>query len=286
MGVVVALIFGWGVWLIVDGFVFPPKTPKVKEVRQSWLQRQLNEAGMSDIPPRRMVMICLSSALAVGLLGLLLSGQLVLAVLGTIFGLWVPIWFVRARITRRRKEFSEAWPDAVDNLNSAIRAGLSLPESLIALAETGPPALRPSFAVFAQDYQTTGRFADSLSSLKVQLSDPVGDRIVESLRIAREVGGGDIAHVLRTLSVFLREDMRTRAELEARQSWTVSGARLAVAAPWIVLVMMSGSSGGLAAFNSSVGFLVLVSGALVCAFAYYLMMRMGRLPVEPRVLTS
>ena len=60
----------------------------------------------------------------------------------------------------------------------------------------------------------------------------MGDRLVESLRIAREVGGTDLGHLLRTLSGFLREDARTRAELETRQSWTVNAARLAVAAPW------------------------------------------------------
>ena len=38
---------------------------------------------------------------------------------------------------------------------------------------------------------------------------------------------------------FLREDARTRAELETRQSWTVNAARLAVAAPWAVLAMLS-----------------------------------------------
>ena len=46
----------------------------------------------------------------------------------------------------------------------------------------------------------------------------MGDRLVESLRIAREVGGTDLGHLLRTLSGFLREDARTRAELETRQS--------------------------------------------------------------------
>ena len=53
--------------------------------------------------------------------------------------------------------------------------------------------------------------------------------------MAREVGGTDLGRLLRTLSAFLREDARTRAELETRQGWTVNAARLAVAAPWIVL---------------------------------------------------
>lgn len=286
MGVVTALVFGWGVWLVVDGFLYPPREPRIREKPEPWLRTQLNEAGMWDVPVRNVWFAAAACSVVGAILALLLSGQLVLGAIAGFAAAVIPLAFVRGRINRRRREFSEAWPDAVDNLTSAIRAGLSLPEALIALAETGPEALRPSFAVFAQEYQRTGRFADSLTVLKQQLSDPVGDRIVEALRIAREVGGGDIAHMMRTLSAFLREDMRTRAELEARQSWTVSGARLAVAAPWVVLVMMSGSSSGLAAFSSGVGFLVLVTGAIVCAAAYYLMLRLGRLPAEPRVLVA
>ena len=66
---------------------------------------------------------------------------------------------------------------------------------------------------------------------------PVGDRVVEALRVAREVGGGDLGPLLRALSGYSRDDLRTRAELESRQSWTVNAARLAVAAPWVVLLM-------------------------------------------------
>lgn len=286
MGVVISLVFGWGAWLILDGFMHPPREPRPRSSREPWLQRQLNQAGLAEMAQRTIWLASIACAFVGGLLGLIVSGQAVLGLMAAMAASSVPIVTVRSRINRRRREFSEAWPDAVDNLTSAIRAGLSLPEALIALSETGPEALRPSFLVFAQDYQRTGRFIDALETLKRQLSDPVGDRIVESLRIAREVGGGDIAQMMRTLSAFLREDMRTRAELEARQSWTVSGARLAVAAPWVVLLMMSTGSSGLAAFNSGLGFLVLTSGAVVCAVAYYLMLRLGRLPAEQRVLVS
>ena len=69
------------------------------------------------------------------------------------------------------------------------------------------------------------------SELKAQLADPVGDRVVEGLRVAREVGGGELGRLLRNLSGYLRDEARTRSEMESRQAWTVNGARLAVAAP-------------------------------------------------------
>jgi tight adherence protein B len=196
-----------------------------------------------------------------------------------------PLALVRGRVRRRRRELAEVWPEAVDNLASAVRAGLSLPEALSQLGERGPEPLRPAFTVFGRDYLATGRFSSCLDRLKEQLSDPVGDRVVEALRIAREVGGGDLGRMLRSLSRFLRDDARTRSELEARQAWVVNGARLAAASPWVVLLALSLQPDVIGRYRSATGVVVLAVGAAACFVAYRLMIRLGRLPDEQRVLT-
>jgi tight adherence protein B len=188
------------------------------------------------------------------------------------------------RARRRRAILRELWPDAVDNIASGVRAGLALPEALGQLATRGPEELRPSFRAFAEDYRSSGRFHDCLDRLKASLSDPVGDRLIESLRIAREVGGSDLGRLLRTLSTFLREDSRTRSELEARQGWTVNAARLAVAAPWVVLGMLCTRPESIRAYATPTGTLVLVVGAVVSVVAYRVMIFIGRLPEDERVL--
>ena len=152
------------------------------------------------------------------------------------------------------------------------------------LAHRGPVELREPFGRFAHDYRAGGRFGDALDALKESLADPVADRIVEALRLTREVGGTDLGRLLRTLSTFLREDARTRGELEARQSWTVNGARLAVAGPWVVLGFLATRPETAAAYNSVTGAAVLAGGAACSAAAYHLMLRIGRLPEEERVL--
>src|SRR5690606_12868404 len=141
-----------------------------------------------------------------------------------VFAGLTPTSLVRYRQRRRRAELRDLWPEAVDNLASAVRAGLSLPDAIIELGTRGPDELRRPFRRFGEDYRATGRFGECLDRLKAALADPVGDRIVESLRIARDVGGSDLGRLLRTLSAFLREDARTRAELETRQGWSVNAA--------------------------------------------------------------
>ena len=215
----------------------------------------------------------------------LVSGTPPVAIAFGVMGGYLPVALVAGRARRRLREFAEVWPEAVDNLASAVRAGLSLPDALGGLGTRGPEPLREAFDQFSLDYQVSGRFGECLDRLKVRLADPTGDRVVEGLRVAREVGGGELGRLLRNLSGYLRDDARTRSEMEARQAWTVNGARLAVAAPWLVLLFMTFQSEVIRRYSSPAGVVVLAVGAATCLVAYRLMMRIGRLPTERRILS-
>ncbi|HZO65341.1 MAG TPA: type II secretion system F family protein [Kribbellaceae bacterium] len=285
MGLLLGLFFGIGVLLVAWSVVSPPAHKQRTEGR---LQRSgrdlLASAGVEGVTPAAFIGACvLLGAIAVVLMYGVSGAWPVGAVFGVMAGA-APVALLKGRARRRHAEFRELWPDVVDNIASAVRAGLSLSEALAQVGERGPEALREPFRRFGADYASTGRFADSLDRLKARLADPVGDRVVEALRIAREVGGGDLGRLLRSLSAFLREDARTRSELESRQSWMVNGARVAVAAPWLVLAMLSFQRDVIARYNSPTGALILVAGAVVCVLAYRLMLRIGRLPEPERVL--
>ena len=191
---------------------------------------------------------------------------------------------LRRRILQHEKARQESWPDAVDQLASAVRAGLALPEAVADLARRGPEPLRLAFLEFDGEYRATGSFSRALDSLQDVLSDSVADRVCASLRIARDVGGNDLGNVLRTLSTLLREEMRTRGEISARQSWTVNAARISVAAPWVTLVLLCTRPEAVAAFTTWTGTFVLAGSALVSVIAYRLMRRLGRLPAPERVI--
>ena len=282
MGAVLGLLFGVGLVLVWSSFhaPAPPRAP-----RSSRVQPMLAGAGLGEVRPGGFLALCAVCAFVATTVVLVASRTLPVALVFGAMGGYLPVALVKGRAVRRRREFAEVWPEAVDNLASAVRAGLSLPEALSALSERGPEPLRDAFAGFALDYQVSGRFSEALDRLKERLSDPVGDRVVESLRVAREVGGGDLGRLLRSLSGFLREDARTRSELQSRQAWTVNGARLAVAAPWLVLLLLCFQPEVIQRYSTPAGIVVLVVGAVMCAAAYRLMVRIGRLPVERRILS-
>ncbi|QTE30358.1 type II secretion system F family protein [Pengzhenrongella sicca] len=285
MGVVAGLLLGTGLFCVWWSWWAPgpPRPPR----RGGWGERTqdlLVQAGAPGVTPRALIGTSIGLALVVLLLGTAATRSPAIAACFAAMAALGPTTLVRSRARRRRAALRDVWPEVVDHLTSGVRAGLSLPEAVSQLAERGPVGLRAAFASFAEDYRATGRFGDCLDALKARLADPVADRIVEALRITRDVGGTDLGRLLRTLSTFLREDARTRGELEARQSWTVNAARLAVAAPWIVLALLATRPEAAEAFNTVAGGVVLATGAACSTVAYWLMIRIGRLPEDERVL--
>jgi tight adherence protein B len=286
MGTLLGLCLGLGLLLVTWAGVapdWPAGSRPDTGGRRGRLDLLLAQAGMATVPPWALIATCVALGGLVTLSAFGVSRSWTVSLAFGTMALGAPITVLRARRRRRIDALGSAWPDVVDDLTSAVRAGLALPEALAQVGLRGPVELRPAFAAFAADYRAGGRFSDSMNALKDRLADPVGDRVVEALRVARDVGGNDLGGLLRTLSGFLREDARTRGELVARQAWTVNGARVAVAAPWVVLGMLALRPAAVAAYNTPAGAAVLAGGAGACLVAYRLMVRIGRLPSEPRV---
>jgi tight adherence protein B len=284
MSTALGVALGAGLFLVWWSFwERPPKERRVP-ARRRLLDDLLLRAGVELVSSNGLIASCGAVGVVVLLIGFVLTGSAPIALCFALFGGFLPFSIVRWRAARRAASLRELWPDVVDHLRSAIRAGLSLPEALIQLGEKGPLELRPAFRAFTVDYRAGGRFDDALNRLKERLADPVADRIVEALRMTREVGGSDLGRLLGTLSEFLRDAARTRSELEARQSWTVNAARLAVAAPWFVLMLLSTRPEAVRAYNSAGGAVVLLGGLLVSIVCYRVMLRIGALPEDERVL--
>jgi tight adherence protein B len=283
MAPLMGVLAGTGLFLIWWSFWEKSETAS-RTPRANRLGDLLASAGIEKVTGTGLIATCLGLGLFVALVFFAVSHSWPISVCFGLFGAWLPMAVVRWRATKRTAVMRQLWPDVVDHLRSAIRAGLSLPEAIIQRGENGPEELRHVFRDFGADYRAGGQFDGSLTKLKDRLADPVADRIVEALRLTREVGGSDLGKLLGTLAEFLREDARTRSELEARQSWTVNAARLAVAAPWIVMLLLATRPEAVQAYNTPMGAGVLLGGLVVSLICYSVMLRIGALPPDERVL--
>ncbi len=247
------------------------------------LARLIRAADLPRTSASGVLASCVLAGLLAGVLALVVTGLPIAGALAAVTAALTPIVLLRRRVAARRRALRAEWPDAVDTLVSAVRAGMSLPEALSDLSRSGPPALRSAFSAFGIEYRATGSLERALDVLQDRLADPVADRVVAAVRMTREFGGTDLGAVLRTLGAMLREEARTRGEIDARQSWTVAAARMAVAAPWLTLAFLCTRPDAARAYSTMAGAAVLVTAALMSALAYAVMMRIGRLPADERV---
>ena len=284
MGAVIGLVFGVGLLLALAPLVSQGSVGRTRPKRVDRIDALINAAGIPRLTRAGLIGTSVGSAAVVAAATLIITAVPMVAALAGVAAASVPIVLLRRRIAQQTKARQQSWPDAVDQLASAVRAGLALPEAVSDLTRRGPVPLRTSFSDFDAEYRATGSFARALDALQDSLADSVADRVCASLRIARDVGGSDLGHVLRTLSALLREDLRTRGEIAARQSWTVNAARMSVAAPWVTLALLSTRPEAVAAFTTWTGTALLAGAAVVSVVAYRLMRFLGRLPAPERVI--
>lgn len=284
MSIVLGLLLGLGIVLCASPLLWPRdlERPASRPSTPGRVRSTLILAGFERLSITVFSVLSALFGLAAGALVFVIVAVPALVGVVVIVGSVVPWVIVRHRAERRRRDNRIVWPDVVDHLVAAVRAGLALPDGLSALAGSGPAPLRDAFAHFARDFQRTGDFSGCLDRLKERLADPIADRLIETLRMGREVGGTDVTRVLRALGSHLRDDAAVRSEVEARQSWVRNAARLGVVAPWIVLLVLASRPEAAAAYQSSGGAVLIVGGLAMSVVAYRIMVALGRLPAERR----
>ena len=287
MGALVGLGVGIGLLLVWSAFTMPRTQRAPRDAPAAGSPRRLGEAGLDTVSvPGLLVLLQRRLRPDGGAGGPGRVGDA--AGRGGVRGdgrLTCPFAVVAARARRRQREFAEVWPEAVDNLASAPSApGMSLPDALAALAVRGPEPLRPAFDAFALDYQVTGRFGECLDRLKARARRPgrrprrrgTADRPRGRRRRARPAAAQPVRVPPRRRAHPLGDGVAPGVD---RQRRAARGRRaLAGAAHHVVPGRRD------PALRLAGGVLVLAVGAGLCVAAYWLMMRIGRLPVERRIL--
>ena len=249
----------------------------------NWLRSNLEGAGLAKYGLNAVLISILMLSLLVGGLAASITGISALGLclsIGT-FGFCVESLSLRA--SARRRALSAAWPQVIDSLQSAAFSGLPITEAFSDLAESGPAALRPSFAGSVVRLDSGVPLVEVLDWLKSDVGENHGDKLFEVIRATTLAGGQAYLESLRDQSAQIRSDLALSGELESKQGWVAGTAKLAVAAPWLIVAMLSSRPENAAAYNQSGGVFILLIGFLVCLFAYRLIHIFGALPRRPRV---
>lgn len=263
MTLVVALLFASGMLCVLG--------PRSRRIRPGRVNR----------PDGRHVAASASGGLGAALVVLVVVGVPMIAAIAGVAGACAPIASRRAGRRRCAEVRRAAWPEAVELLAGTVRSGETLVGAIGLAAERGPEVLRGDFAAVAAEQRVSGDLGRALERMRTAAADPIVDRVAATLLLIHRVGGSASAEVLHTLATFLRDDLALRREVAARQSWTTVAARVAVAAPWLVVLLVSARGEGRDAYSTPVGAVVLAIGALVTLVGYRVMVVTGRIDDAP-----
>jgi tight adherence protein B len=196
---------------------------------------------------------------------------------------WVVLSRRRAQLLGRKRE---AWPDALRDLLTHLRSGVSVHGGLLLLASSGPDPLRSTFVRYQQLSAALER-RTSLEVIRQELADPLSDRVIDVIGVAIDQGASVVIEVLEHLVESASDDLRLLADSETAQLETRLEARGAALLPFVVLALLCATSEDYRVFyRTPMGWLVVGVGGCFALVGLVAIARLGRVPMEGRIAAT
>jgi len=190
--------------------------------------------------------------------------------------------FKSARATRLRNREIAAWPAFVEAFASALSSGLSRVEAIEVAIDKAPKNLVGKLRGFEREL-TRARLVDALDGLKATFANAFVDEFVEVLVLNERLGGAGLVGLMQSHSARCRESIAADEQVRTKVTATLTVAKLAVGAPWVLLSLLMTRPESAESFNSSAGLAVLLGGLAVCIVAYRAISLIGRSQEDLRV---
>ena len=124
----------------------------------------------------------------------------------------LPYVYVMIKKNQRMKKFSEEFPDALDLLVSALRAGLSFSAAMQIVAEESPDPVRSEFAVTVEEQALGLEFREAMVNMTERV-DCLDLRFFVTAVILQRDTGGNLAEVLENTSRLIRDRFRVLGDI-------------------------------------------------------------------------
>jgi len=269
------VLLGIGIALLV----IPRGVRRSRSVR-TWF----DEAGLAGVPLPVIGAVLATVALIAGALTATVIPLPSVAPLGFVVGCGVPIVALASARDRRRQRARALWPDVIDSIRVALRSGSTLTDAMIAASAMVPKEWRIAWTELEVNLRRGSDVDTALRRLQRALADPIADRVVEAIVVAREFGGTELPAVLTELGRSVRRESTMRREAQSRQSWVRPAATLGVVSPWIVLALLASRPENREAYSTVAGTILIVASAGATVVAYVAMRALGTLREPARWL--
>jgi len=253
--------------------------------RISNLQPFLEQANLK-IRAGNILMLCMVSAVALAVVGFVAAGSLppnqalLIAVVGLLLGGLLPYSYASYRRNKRFQKFEELFPEAIDTLARAVRAGHAFTTALELIANELTEPVASEFRKLFEEQKFGLPVRDALMNLAERMPLVDVKFFVTAVMLQRETGG-NLAEILDNLSYVIRERFKIMRQVRVYTAQGRLTMMLLMGLPPVIVVTMLMTSPAFIhpLFADPIGHVLLVAGIVLQTLGYFVIRKIIQIQV-------
>jgi len=233
-----------------------------------------------------LLLLCAASAVVTAGLGLLLAGSLppnqalLFALVGLVVGGMIPYSYASRRRRKRFQKFEELFPDALDTLTRAVRAGHAFTTSLELIAGEIADPISTEFRKLYEEQKFGLPVRDALINLSERMPLVDVKFFVTAVMLQRETGG-NLAEILDNLSYVIRERFKIMRQVRVYTAQGRLTMMLLMGMPPVIVVTMLSTSPAFIRplFADPIGHALIVVGIALQTVGYFVIRKIIQIQV-------
>jgi tight adherence protein B len=211
------------------------------------------------------------------------QGSYIFALVGFIFGAFLPRIYVNMQKNKRLVRFNSQLADMLNLMVNGLRAGYSTMQAMEAVSKELPAPISEEFRRVVQEMQLGVTMEQALDNLLRRIPSLDLDLVITAMNVQREVGG-NLAEILSTISHTIRERVRVKGEIRVLTAQQVYSGRMLALMPVILLLAMYLLNREYVELfwtgdTSIIGYIALGAAAVLIAAGYFTMNHIANIEI-------
>jgi tight adherence protein B len=243
------------------------------------LQTLLSQADL-DIRAGNMLLLCGGSGIVFAVIAFSVGGAIIFGWLGLLLGAFLPYSYASYRRSKRFQKFEELFPEAIDTLARAVRAGHAFTTALELIANEVAEPIASEFRKLFEEQKFGLPVRDALINLTQRVPLVDVKFFVTAVMLQRETGG-NLAEILDNLSYVIRERFKIMRQVRVHTAQgRLTMVLLMSLPPVIVMVMLVMSPNFIRPlFTDPLGHTLVVAGIALQTVGYFWIRKVIRIQV-------